>query len=49
MLSRRSVLLSFASVPLSALSLSGCKGCRSASTPEVVVYTSVDQVFSAGE
>jgi iron(III) transport system substrate-binding protein len=46
MLTRRSVLLSLATAPLGALVLSGCNGRRSSSRPEVVVYTSVDQVFS---
>ncbi len=40
MLSRRSVLLSLASAPLAAM------GCHPSSAQEVVVYSSVDQVFS---
>jgi iron(III) transport system substrate-binding protein len=46
MLSRRSLLLSLASAPLAAMGLWGCNSCRSSSAQEVVVYTSVDQVFS---
>ena len=46
MLSRRSLLLSLASAPLAAMGLSACNSCRPSSAQEVVVYTSVDQVFS---
>jgi iron(III) transport system substrate-binding protein len=44
--SRRALLRSLASAPLAAMGLSGCRGCRSSGAREVVVYTSVDQVFS---
>jgi len=43
MIARRSLLFSLASASLTAAGLSGC---RSSSAKEVVVYTSVDQVFS---
>lgn len=45
MVSRRSLLLSITSAPLAAMGLYACNGCRPR-LPEVVVYTSVDQIFS---
>lgn len=45
--SRRSVLLSLICAPFALAGLSGgCDSCRSSTAREVVVYTSVDQVFS---
>jgi iron(III) transport system substrate-binding protein len=43
---RRSLLWSIIVAALAAVGLSACDGCRSSSAREVVVYTSVDQVFS---
>ncbi len=45
-LSRRSFLFSGAAAAVGLAFTSGCNSCRSSSTQEVVVYTSVDQVFS---
>lgn len=44
--SRRSLLLSLLGAPFAVVGLSACNSCRSSNAREVVVYTSVDQVFS---
>lgn len=44
--SRRSLLLSLLGAPFAVAALSACDDCSSTNAREVVVYTSVDQVFS---